>query len=689
MKKILAFLIAAIMVLSMMPMTAGAADESLHPIVKGVVEFNGQYVASENYFAFDGTLYDRDGKAILTLGNESEMLYTLTDHCMITVWTYGDEIDEIEYGFNLFTIEDNEVKLKSSFENDPIVIPFEGMSYTAVLHADIIGILLDPSISEDMSSLPIFGYDIIDEYGNVVYSVSGQKIASPVADGVFIEGELTLDTEAAADTISHMLTVTDDGVKRIDFEYPYGSIEQTELGDLLITSWECSDGEEIPYYGVIDYNGNEVLPPIYDDIFVTDEYYISSNYEFTVFEVYDKSGNIVYISAGSRPVVYYNGKIAIIAIEKTSYGASTLTYKLIDVETNKVIAEAPDMYEDGGYIFVQGIEEDGSQTLRVYDSEGARRLSLTGVYPACVDEGNSTIVMYDESSGNIFRLNAGCEALHDSYPSNAFVISSKNKLSVMMDYSVSDDYVDFSASTYLWYNGEKITRDNTSMFVDSFTAGNCDVYIFMNELTGEEDEYYYSAYIIDAYRLPFYDVYDDYWAIEYIDKCYKAGIMNGVGDGRFSPGYPVTRAQVVTTLWRLAGEPEAENNTSGMRFTDVSDGTWYTEAVAWAAENGITSGVGGSCFAPDRTVTRGEVAAILYRYAEYTGADVTVDKNVDLSSFADSDKLTDWNRDAFAWCVSEGIINGRIEMEGYPIYLAPTDALKRAEIAAILCRCGI
>ena len=227
------------------------------------------------------------------------------------------------------------------------------------------------------------------------------------------------------------------------------------------------------------------------------------------------------------------------------------------------------------------------------------------------------------------------------------------------------------------------------MFMDSFTVGSCDVYIFMNELTGEEDEYFYSAYIIDAYRLPFYDVYEDYWAVEYIDKCYKAGIMNGVGDGKFSPNSPVSRAQVVTTLWRLAGEPEAENNTSDMRFTDVAEGTWYTEAVAWAASCGITSGVGGNYFAPDRTITRGEVAAILYRYAGYSGGDVTIGTNVDLSSFADSGELTDWNRDAFAWCVTNGIINGRTEMEGYPVYLAPTDVLKRSELAAILCRHGI
>ncbi|MBR5447656.1 MAG: S-layer homology domain-containing protein, partial [Clostridia bacterium] len=220
---------------------------------------------------------------------------------------------------------------------------------------------------------------------------------------------------------------------------------------------------------------------------------------------------------------------------------------------------------------------------------------------------------------------------------------------------------------------------------NSFVVNGCEVHVFLDN-DPETDEYIYVAYIIDGNKSPFYDIREDHWAREYIDTCFEAGIMNGTGGGKFSPSGAVSRAQVVTTLWRLAGEPEA-NGASGMTFTDVADGQWYTEAVAWAAENGITAGVGGSSFAPDRTVTRGEVAAILYRYASYAGEDVS--GRADLNTFADTGALSDWNRDAFAWCVDGGIIGGKTTGELQPVYLAPSDTLTRAELAAVLYRYGI
>ena len=183
---------------------------------------------------------------------------------------------------------------------------------------------------------------------------------------------------------------------------------------------------------------------------------------------------------------------------------------------------------------------------------------------------------------------------------------------------------------------------------------------------------------------PFSDVAEGDWYYDAVQYAYENGIMNGTGGGKFSPAAEVSRAQVVTTLWRLAGEPEPEGEN---KFVDVQNVLWYSTAVTWAAENGITTGVGGAYFAPDRTVTRGEVAAILYRYAEYAGDDMTA--KADLSTFADAGELSDWNRDAFAWCAAEGIITGKTAGESSPVRLAPSDVLTRAEIAAVLCRYGI
>ena len=242
-------------------------------------------------------------------------------------------------------------------------------------------------------------------------------------------------------------------------------------------------------------------------------------------------------------------------------------------------------------------------------------------------------------------------------------------------------YGDDDRSACLVYKGQKISDDHL-MAYDVINMGGCDVFVFANHYDGEP--IVATAYIISDDKSPFYDVQEDYWAREYIDECFDAGIMNGTGGGKFSPAAEVSRAQVVTTLWRLAGEPEPEGEN---KFVDVQNVLWYSTAVTWAAENGITTGVGGAYFAPDRTVTRGEVAAILYRYAEYAGDDMTA--KADLSTFADAGELSDWNRDAFAWCAAEGIITGKTAGESSPVRLAPSDVLTRAEIAAVLCRYGI
>ena len=131
--------------------------------------------------------------------------------------------------------------------------------------------------------------------------------------------------------------------------------------------------------------------------------------------------------------------------------------------------------------------------------------------------------------------------------------------------------------------------------------------------------------------LPFTDVSETDWFHDAVQYVYDNGLMDGVGDGQFAPNATTTRAQLVTILYRLAGEQAVSGDVA---FTDVESGLWYSNAVAWAAQNGIVNGISETEFAPGNNLTREQLATILYRYAEGMGYDVSA--QADLSGFPDA-----------------------------------------------------
>lgn len=164
------------------------------------------------------------------------------------------------------------------------------------------------------------------------------------------------------------------------------------------------------------------------------------------------------------------------------------------------------------------------------------------------------------------------------------------------------------------------------------------------------------------------------WYRRAVDFVIGNGLMNGVSDSRFDPDGSMTRAMLVTVLWRYEGSPEEGKNT----FSDVPNDEWYTKAVAWAAENGIVGGVGDGKFDPNGNITREQMAAILYRYAGKKGFDTS--KKGDLSAFPDQARVSAYATDAINWTVAEGIINGNGGR------LDPQGNATRAQVATILMR---
>lgn len=174
------------------------------------------------------------------------------------------------------------------------------------------------------------------------------------------------------------------------------------------------------------------------------------------------------------------------------------------------------------------------------------------------------------------------------------------------------------------------------------------------------------------------DVIPGKWYVPYVDYAVEEEWMNGTSETLFEPNRAVTRAMFIQTLYAIAGKPEVY---SGETFNDVVEGAYYEDAVAWALENGVASGLKDGKFAPNEEVTRQEAATFFQAYAKSIwGLDVS---NVSyLNQFPDKDEVSNWAMDGVGWAVKSGIMTGKKENE--EIVLDPKGHLTRAELAAML-----
>ena len=174
---------------------------------------------------------------------------------------------------------------------------------------------------------------------------------------------------------------------------------------------------------------------------------------------------------------------------------------------------------------------------------------------------------------------------------------------------------------------------------------------------------------------PFTDVNTDDWFAEAVQYMLDNEMMNGTSATTFGPNTTTTRGMIVTILYRLEGEPDA----AASSFTDVASNMYYEDAINWAAANGIVNGITTTTFGPDNAITREQMAAILYRYAQYKGYDVTASNN--LGSYTDASQISAYATTAMQWANAEGLITGNTTTTINPIGNAT-----RAELATILMR---
>lgn len=176
------------------------------------------------------------------------------------------------------------------------------------------------------------------------------------------------------------------------------------------------------------------------------------------------------------------------------------------------------------------------------------------------------------------------------------------------------------------------------------------------------------------WKNPFTDVKENDWFYDSVKYAYENDLMKGISNTEFAPDSEVTRAMFVTVIYRMENEPQ----TGKCAFTDVESGSYYESAVAWANENGIVSGISEDCFAPNEPITREQMAAIIYRYAEFKGYDITTSSN---TSYTDNDNISYYAKDAVIWAAEKSVMTGNTDGS-----FAPKANTTRAQVASVFMR---
>ena len=330
---------------------------------------------------------------------------------------------------------------------------------------------------------------------------------------------------------------------------------------------------------------------------------------------------------------------------------------------------------DGAVVTVSGTDEAGNAVTLTDNGDGTYSATLpnktqTYTFIAVYDESQTIAPKTDIATVKVQQRSSGGEPAKPSFPvkiSN----SGDGVAKVDKSYASAGNKVTITVTpgrnatvqriTVTDEDGErlKLTENRDGTYSFTMPSGTANVYV---RFSGS--------------GLPFADVPSGSWYYDDVAYVYDTGLMTGLTATAFGPNLSTTRGMIVTILWRMENEPAAKH---GCPFADVRRGSYYEQAIAWPSENGIVTGFDASTFAPDRAITREQLAAILFRFAAYRGMDaVTLREN--LSSFQDQAAISAYAVSALNWAVGEGL------MQGTGDKLEPTGSATRAQVAAMLRR---
>lgn len=319
-------------------------------------------------------------------------------------------------------------------------------------------------------------------------------------------------------------------------------------------------------------------------------------------------------------------------------------------------------------------------TLYVVELTGAELLEALEASTYCTPE---PVGAFPQVAGIEFTINTG--AAYDAgenYPGTTYAEpASINRVTILTvggqafdadaTYTiVTNDFLAAGGDTYYAFSAAESGYD-TGISLDQVVMD----YI-TEELDGTVTAAAYGQTANRIHTISYNDVTAGDWFTPDVIYVTLTGLMNGTGD-EFSPNNNINRAQLVTVLYRMAGQPEV---TGENPFTDVPDGQWYTDAVLWAAENNITDGTSETTFSPNNPLTREQMATFLYRFANFEAGE-PIEVTGDLSGYTDADLVADYAVDAMTWAVGEGVISGIGNNT-----LAPDNTASRAQMATVLTR---
>ena len=298
-------------------------------------------------------------------------------------------------------------------------------------------------------------------------------------------------------------------------------------------------------------------------------------------------------------------------------------------------------------------------TLYVVKVTGAELLEALEASTYCTPE---AIGGFPQVAGIEFTVNTGAQFdTKELYPGSTYgKPASINR--VMIQTVGGDTYYAFKAASSGYDSGVPLDE----VVMDYITS----------ELKGVVSKAQYGETDNRIHTISYNDVKAGDWYANAVNYVTLTGLMNGTGDG-FSPNLAINRGMMVTVLYRMAGSPEV---TAENPFTDVPADTWYTDAVIWASENGITAGTSETTFSPTNSLTREQLATFFYRFADFENPD-PIEITGDLTGFTDAGQVASYATDAMKWAIGEGLISGTTETT-----LSPKATATRAQVATILMR---
>ena len=360
---------------------------------------------------------------------------------------------------------------------------------------------------------------------------------------------------------------------------------------------------------------------------------------------------------------------------------------IYDFMANDVLDALPGIYttykQEGSAVTVyvttkSGVlTSDGSLTLGTISANDGTNFTVekaSGVKVVGSDNSETTYTQVDQGGSSGGSSSGGSSSGGSTTTTRTITIQSSfgGKVTASASQAAQGKVITLTAlpnSGYVLKSLTVTTASGTSVPVANQSSGK---YTFTMPAAAVTVKAVFAAQKTDP-DFPFADVAKGSWYYEGVRYAYENGLMNGTGEGTFSPDLPTSRGMLVTILYRLAGSPAA----GSASFTDVAQGQWYADGVAWASANGVVSGYPDGSFRPNDTITREQMAAILYQYARIQGK--LDDSRADLSIFSDLDSLSAYAKEPMSWAVAQGLFSG-VSADT----LAPGGSTTRAQAAVIL-----